>query len=197
MSSNYEQLNVATSETSSNPFYHRKSHNKFTEIIRSKNKLSKLLAVVFGFVIIIILLVFQLLKDKALDKIYLDNEKLNEELMSLKAKGQELNEMYSQSNSEKQTLLRQNDDFFYSVQQFTDKNEELERDVVKQKEVVVELKNKLENIDIELKNTIEESEGKGNRMELEDEYSEGIKTLREKIQYLQDEIAKIQVKKEE
>ena len=119
------------------------------------------------------------------------------ELMSLKAKGQELNEMYSQSNSEKQTLLRQNDDFFYSVQQFTDKNEELERDVVKQKEVVVELKNKLENIDIELKNTIEESEGKGNRMELEDEYSEGIKTLREKIQYLQDEIAKIQVKKEE
>ena len=197
MSSDYEQLNVATSETSSNPFYHRKSHIKFTEIIRSKNKLSKLLAVVFGFVIIIILLVFQLVKDKTLDKIYLDNEKLNEELMSLKAKGQELNDMYSQSNSEKRSLLKQNDDFLYSVQQFTDKNEELERDYVKQKEIIVELKNKLDNINVELTNSLEDNEGKGNRMDIEDEYSEGIKTLREKIQYLQDEIAKIQAKKEE
>ena len=197
MSSNYEQLNVATTDISSNPFYHRKSHNQFTEIIRSKNMLGKLCAIVFGCVIISVLVVFKLLKDKTLDKIYLDNEKLNEELIALKAKGQELNDKYSQSNIEKQSLLRQNDDFSYSVQQFTDRNEELERDVVKHKEVVVELQNKLDNIDVQLKNTLKENEGKGNRMEIEDEYSEGIKNLKEKIKYLQDEIAKIKEKKEE
>ena len=159
--------------------------------------LGKLCAIVFGCVIISVLVVFKLLKDKTLDKIYLDNEKLNEELIALKAKGQELNDKYSQSNIEKQSLLRQNDDFSYSVQQFTDRNEELERDVVKHKEVVVELQNKLDNIDVQLKNTLKENEGKGNRMEIEDEYSEGIKNLKEKIKYLQDEIAKIKEKKEE
>ena len=194
MNTNYEQLNTASPENLSNPFSHSKrSHNKFSEIIRTKNKFSRC---IIPFVVILLIIFFnsiQKSRTKVLEELQLENSSLKEEILSLQTKEHDLNQVYKQFRTEKQTLTKQRDELTASIQQFTEKNEQLEHTSSEGKELADELNAQLEQIENKLQSVSQENDDISKRIENadNDDYSEEIYDLKDKIDDLKSKIAKL------
>ena len=194
MNTNYEQLNTASPENLSNPFSHSKrSQNKFSEIIRTKNKFSRC---IIPFVVIVLIIFFnsiQKSRTKALEQLQLENSSLKEEILSLQTKEHDLNQVYKQYRTEKQTLSKQRDELLASIQQYNEKNEQLEQTSSEGKELADELNSELEQIENKLLSVSKENDEISKRIENadNDDYSEEIFDLNDKIDDLKSKIEKL------